>query len=279
MEGTTSINKSIWKKLWFWLIIIILIGFTSGCNDNDSEKDKVATTTQNFSLNFNPEIKTIVEEGKITINANLNCPDGAIMQVMVISGDLKEVYTDKPIVKDGKISSVFNLKNTNIKTYSGSIMLQFNADTVVQPENVKLFYGNKGEKLEGDNAKESVFRDKSKGKNGYVIFDIPYPSQEAVDEKIAVAFKEIADQIVNNSGEVILSLERTSPRIFEMQVSNTWYLSTESEKQYFAEEMLKNLTKISKSLDGDARATLTIFDESMNTVASSKMMGGMEIES
>lgn len=88
-----------------------------------------------------------------------------------------------------------------------------------------------------------------------------------------MTFKEVADEVVKNSNGVIQGLERSEPGIFLIQVSNAWYLSSDNEKQYFAEEMLKNLNTVSKNMDNQS-AILTIYDESLNEVATTSILGG-----
>lgn len=263
------------------VIITLIIKSCGGCSDEDSSDNSKAgkpASGSEYSLNFEPVINPVVETGKITVNADVDCPDGAIMQVMLMSGDLSEMYSDKPIVKGRKISSVFTLKNTDVKNYGGSFTFQFNADSLQQPDNVKTVFGEKGEKLEGDNTQESNFKDNTKGKNASVTFTVPYPSKDAVDKKITAIFNEMANEMVANSDGLILTIEHPEPGIFEMQVSNNWYLSNNNVKQYFAEQMLKTFTQVGKNMDGEDYTLLTIYDESMNTVASSKILGGMEIK-
>lgn len=234
---------------------------------------------KNYSLEFAPKIKHTCKDGKITIDADINCPDGALMQVVIMSGDLKEMYTDKPIVKNGKISSVFNLENIDTKNYAGMVMFQFNAKDLPQPDNVLKIYGKHGEKLKGDNAQEAKFADGNTGKNASVSFTVPYPSEQAVEQVMATKFNEVAKEIAKASNGVILDIERDSPGIYHIMVSNSsWYLSAQNEKQYFAEEMLRTFKQIGKSLDGGENVVLSIYDESMNEVASSKMFGGMKIK-
>lgn len=277
-----QVKKPIWKRWWFWgIVIVLLIGIFAGGEDNNTNNSKVVTTSSShkYDLEFKPDIKTSCTEDTITVNAEINCPDGAIMQVLLMSGDLKEMYSDKPIVKNGQISSVFKLENTDPKNYAGTIMFQFNAKDLPQPDNVKKVYGTYGEKLEGDNTIEANFGDGSKGKNASVTFTVPYPSQEAVEQRLAQIFEEFTSTLIKNSNGVILDIDRPSSGIYHVMVSNSaWYLSSENEKQYFAEEMLKTFTQVGKSIDGTDTIVLTIFDESMNEVARSKVLGGMKIK-
>lgn len=242
-------------------------------------KPPAAPKEKTYPLEFNPQIKHACEENKITINADIDCPDGAIMQIMLMSGDLEEIYTDKPVVKNGSISSAFTLKSTEPKYYGGMVMFQFNAKELVQPDNVLKVYGKRGEKLKGENAQEAKFVDGSTGKNASVSFTAPYPSEKAVEQALVAKFNEAANEVVAASNGAILDIKRDSPGTYYMMVSNSsWYLSAENEKQYFAEEMLKAFTQVGKNLDGKDSVILAIFDESMNEVARSKVLGGMKIK-
>jgi len=280
-----------WKKVvasigYIFVALIIFASF-SGENDNkttdktivsdQNKKVKNESVKESYTLKFEPNINTICSDGNITIEANINCPDGAIMQISLLSANFKEVYNDKPIVKDKKISSTFKLTNTDIKNYAGMITFQFNADSIKQPDNVKEIYGQRGEKLEGENAKEANFKDGIKGKIATITFDIPYPSKEVVENKKNELFNQMVNQIKSSSKGAILNVEHPDKGIIVMHVSNSWYLMSESEKQYFSEQMLKSFTQIIKNMD-DSTCVLSIYDESQNEVASSKILGGMKIK-
>ncbi len=270
-----------WKKIiasiFYLFFALIIIGtLTSNDSDTNTAKNNEAKE-KTYDLKFEPKVTTTCGDGIITVNADINCPDGAVMQVSLMSADLKEIYNDKPTVKDKKISSTFKLTNKDTKNYAGMVTFQFNADTIAQPENVKTVYGSRGEKLEGDNTKEANFKDGGTGKNASLIFNVSYPSTEAVKQKMDALFKEFTDTIIKSSKGLIVSIEHPSPAIIHMQVSNAWYLSSTNEKQYFAEEMLKNFTQVLKNMDGQDAIVFSIYDESMNKVAESKFLGGMEI--
>ncbi len=246
---------------------------------SNAQKPPAESKGKTYSLEFAPKIKHTCEDGKITVDADINCPDGAIIQVVMMSGNLEEMYTDKPIVKNGKISSVFNLENTDPKNYAGMVMLQFNAQELIQPDNVLKVYGSHGEKLKGENAQEANFADGSTGKNASISFTVPYPSREVVEQAMVTKFNEAASELVKASNGVMLDIERAEPGIYCIMVSNSaWYLSSDSEKQYFAEEMLKTFTQVGNNLDGRDSIVLSIYDESMNEVACSKVFGVMKIK-
>lgn len=106
----------------------------------------------------------------------------------------------------------------------------------------------------------------------------PYVSKASAETK--AAFVTYADRLVKNSKGVILSLEEgTMDGIYNMKVSNNWYLSPDTDKEYFAAQELRLITEISKKMYGpDAIVVFTIYDEANNSVASSKFSGGMKIE-
>jgi hypothetical protein len=272
-------NKII-ASIGYVLIIFAIIGSLVGNDETETTSPATRQEKQEqiYDLKFDPQITTTCKDGSVIINANVNCPDGAIMQTSMLSADLKEVYNDKPVVKDKKISSTFKLTNTDVKNYAGMITFQFNADSIKQPDNVKEVYGQRGEKLEGNNAQEANFSDGGKGKIATASFELPYPSKEAVNNKIDELFNQMVSTIRDSSNGTILNIEHPSSGIIHMQVSNEWYLMKDTEKKYFAEEMLKTFTQVVKNLDNQDTIVFTIFDESLNTVASSKFLGGMDIE-
>lgn len=272
--------KMIVASIFYFFFIMMFLGIVFG-GDNTEQADKPTTKTpsKNYSLEFNPKINHTCEDDTLTIEADINCPDGAIMQVSLMSGDLKEFYTDEVAIQDGKISSTFTLENTDPKYYGGFLIFQFNAKEIIQPEEILEVYGKKGEKLKGDNVAEAHFDDGSKGKNASFTFSVPYPSEEVVEQLIATKFNEAVQGVVKASNGVILDIARTEKGIYKIMVSNSsWYLAGENEKQFFAEEMLRTFTQVGKSLDGEESIILDIYDESMNNVASSKIFGGMKIK-
>lgn len=303
-DGTSSpgnnilveqIKNPFWKKWWFWgSIIIVLLIWTASYSDTNDKTGSVKNTSSyssdiknktgsvnkvaSYSMEFDPEISPVVKDNTITINAQYSCPDGAIMQLMLISGDLNDMQSEETIVKNAKTSTKFMLKSSETQPYAISITFQFNADSIKQPKNVTDLYGTHGEKLEGINTQEAKFKDGSSGKNASKTLTIDYPSKEAVEAKNTELFNEAAQKMISASNGVILDVSRVNPGIYHLMVSNSWYLLSESEKQYIAEEMLQTFTKIGKNLDGSESIVLSIYDESMNQVASSKMFGGMKIK-
>lgn len=272
MQELTNDNKPIWQKWWFWVVFVVCL-FAIGSSEINSTQQ--VSSDSEYSFEFNPEVSNVIKDNTITINAKYDCPDGAIMQITLISNnDIADMQVDEAVVTNGKTSSKFVIKSTETQSYAGSITFQFNAESLKQPKSVTDLYGSHGEKLEGDNAQEATFKDGSPGKNASITFDVPYPSEEAVKAKNDELFQEAVNKLIQASNGVILSIDRPYPGSYRVMVSNSsWYLSSEGEKQYFAEEMLRAFTQGETDY-----VSLRIYDESMNEVASSKMMGGMKIK-
>lgn len=270
-------------KLWKVLIIFaVIIGVLSSCGDDEEKKDTSLdkeTTTTNAAISepiFEPKETITCTDNQITINADIDCPDGAIMQVTLMNSDFTEVYNDKPVVKNKKITSTFDLTNSDVKMYVGAIAFQFNADSIKQPDNVTSIYGKNGEKLTGDNLTESE-TDGNVVKMGMYSFEVPYPSEQEVTALRDKIFNEYSNNVIN-SIDGITSVKKESGSIYSISVTNSWYLLTEEEKQYLAEELLKSVSEVSDSIYGIKTITLSIYDESHNEVATSKILGGMKIK-
>lgn len=229
-------------------------------------------------ISFTPEIETSITGSQISITSKQDSPDGTILQFMVFSNDLTESYTAEVPVQNGAATTTFEVTNTDPKTYGVLVMLQFNADTIVQPQATLDFYGTHGEKLSGDGVVSANFTDGASGNNAQKTFSVDYPSKEAMDKVRTDTFTTFNQSLIDSSNGIILDITIVSEDVYFMYVSNQWYLSSQQDKQYFAEEMLKGFKQIHKNLYGDRIMTLCIYDESGVEVAKSKMTGGMKIK-
>lgn len=90
-------------------------------------------------------------------------------------------------------------------------------------------------------------------------------------------FNEYREYMINNSNGIVLDVEMYNESVFNMTVSNAWYLSTKEEKQYFCEEVFKNMKQLMYTDSNNGTISLIIYDESSTKVAKSKLSGGMEI--
>ena len=105
-------------------------------------------------------------------------------------------------------------------------------------------------------------------------------AQQQKDEAFAQHQKTVNDMLAGmqeSSNGMVLSLELKSDTIFNMKVSNSWYLMKENEKQYFAEEMFKQFNQLAQEWAG-RDSVLAIYDESGNEVAITRLSGGMKIK-
>lgn len=283
------------KKIFIVVVALLVVGaIGAGAEDKDSstasntvqesestteiEKKNDTKDKETYSKEFSPTVTSENNETSIALNIDADCPDGTLLQIALMDGSLEEMYTETIPVKDKKCNVNFDLTNTDPKIYSGLITLQFNASKIVQPDNTKEAFGEKGELLEGDTSEEANFEDGSKGKIASSTFTVYYPSEQAIQETIDAAFNEFRTNLISASNGIILDISDEGNGIFRMMVSNEWYLSSDQDKQYFAEEMLKTFTTLGQNMYGRNSVTFSIYDESMNQVASSKITGGMKIK-
>lgn len=133
-----------------------------------------------YNLGFVPDIDPVCNDTSVTLNIGSNVPDGAILQIIMMDDSLAEMYDDTFEVHDKTATCTIELTDNTPKEYSAMIMLQFNAEEVVQPEIVRDVYGDYGEFMLGVNAQEANFTDGIVGKNGIYNFSVYYPSRQAI---------------------------------------------------------------------------------------------------
>lgn len=264
---------------------------SSNADINSSSSSSTTTTTTATTTTtetpedavavFDPDIQTDVDGANITITATQDAPDGTLLQFTVMSGTLEENYSETIPIESGKASFTFEVTNTDPKLYIAMVTLQFNAPTLKQPQNVIDYYGKHAEKLSGpDVTGDAQFEDGETGNIAMISFTISYPSEEALKEALEETRQETFQTIINNSEGVILDITVDDDTIYTLYVSNSaWYLASEEEKQYSAEEFLKYMKQLHKSLFGTDTIVLSIVAENGKEVAVSKIFGGMKVKS
>lgn len=106
----------------------------------------------------------------------------------------------------------------------------------------------------------------------------PVQSEISGKEKRKQELEDFKTGLVENSDGGIISVEEYNEGIFQMTVSNAWYLLSDSEKQYFAEEMYSKFILYGKYAYDMDFISFTIYSESSKILAKSTLMGGMEIK-
>lgn len=261
------------------LLACALLG--GGEGDQATVEDDAAAVDaadyEDYDFIFKPDLSWVCEPGKITINGECNCPDGAVIWINLMSFDGEEIYMVKAVVKDKKFSAPIEISNSDIKGYNAAVCFGFHFLDVVQPENVEKVYGERGERLIGRNVKENE-HDGITYKHASSEVEILYPSEEAVEEEKERLFQECVDILVNNSNGFVISVEKTKDYLVVMQVTNDWYLLTPEEKKYYAETSLGCVRDAFGAFFGDDGVSFRIIDENSNNVADSKLGGGMRIK-
>ena len=212
-----------------------------------------------YSLEFNPEYIVNCSDTSITIDVNYKCPDGALIQALVIDGTLEESYSDTLPVKDGKVSFSFDLENTDTKVYNTMLIFQFNSGEIVQPDNVKAVYGEYGEKLTGKNAAESKVEGHEDAKNATMTFSIDYPNTEAVTTLKNSTWNKYMTEIVNASDGLITNIRRTKENIYDVYFTNSWYLLSNEEKEYIANTLYDGIKTAAKNIYSEESISLYIY--------------------
>ena len=267
--------------------VLVIFGLASGGSDDDTQQadtqpEEIVSQeegAEEYSLNFNPEITVNNTESSIDVSFDVDCPDGTILSISAVSADMSEVYGEEVPVKDRKASASFPLEDTTTREFIVACGLFFNNEEIVQPEATKALYGEKGENLEGENSVEAPHKDGTTGRNGAKTFIVGFPSDEAVFAEKKKIFDEYVNTVVENSNGAILDIQDKGEGQFWIIVSNTWYLFSEEEKQYFAEEMSSAITTIGQSMYGsDEYIGLFIYDENMNELAAPGLTGGMKVK-
>lgn len=261
------------------IVVVLLVVFTLIPSDSEpTSESKTAEAQTSAQTEVSPELtlnySATCSDGEITIETESNCPDGTILQILLIDENLEENYTDEPVVKDGKTSSTFEIKAEDKKIYGGMVVLQFNAETIQQPDSAKAVYGEYGENMTGSNVVDATTKDGKEAKNASITFNIPYPDDSAFTD-------EMFQTAIDSSSGLITNIEQPMPESKEIvfvYVTNDWYLLSESEKEYIAETLDDSFTSMVSSLYNANHCTISIYDPSGDEVATSKIMGGMKIK-
>lgn len=271
------------------IVVIVVLGmiisaFSGGDNnstDSGSAEPQISETSNvenNYATEFNPEYTASCTDTSITIDMQYNCPDGALMQCVLMDSSLGESYSATEPIKDGKVSFTFDLENTDTKVYGGIISFQFNADSVQQPDNVKAVYGEYGENLTGENASSATVEGHDDAKNGNITLVINYPSDEAVQAAREETWSEYTSEVISASDGMITQILRPNDRVYNVYFTNSWYLLTTEQKEYMANTMWDGMKTAAKNIFGEDTISLNVYAGTTLVAESSLWTGEMKMK-
>ncbi len=232
----------------------------------------------NDVLKFEGSMSLQPQEGKVRMLIASNVPDGGIFEVSLLNANF-EVVSDFVEIKNGFIEKTFEIPDWEPGYISGIAMFRFNLEDHPQPEHIKEIYGEKGEKMLGDQIQETSIG----GFNGNIEpVTIAYPSEAAVKEKIEKLFVDSMKELIKASNGVIKKIEPIeSWQLIYVTVSDSWYLSPDYEKERFAETVSSTIETIVKNagkIDKDSYVSVYFYDTYGKELASPKLFGGYKIK-
>ena len=257
------------KKIIFLLLIFFLF---IGCG-----KEK-------FSTNFDGKISPVVQEGQVKLEITANVPDGAILETTLVGYKGKEpaFNVQNIVIKDGKGEFIADISEWNHGYLSAMAMFRFNSNEIVQPKNIKVLYGEHGEKMEGAFIQENHL----KGYNGILKYkQIPYPSYEVLRAEnksnfnyiIINTFKDVPKSIVKDIE--ILELTDYSIRV-NIIVGDGWFTLSLPQKEKLVTQLssaFKELAVKNYQAANSENVAVFFMSKSGNEVAAPKVFGGYEI--
>lgn len=162
-------------------------------------------------------------------------------------------------------------------------LLRFNADEIIQPDNVKELYGEHGEKMKGIFTQENHL----KGFNGLLKYSrIAYPSFEILKSEHKDRFENIlknsflknAKQLVSNIE--ILELTDYSIRV-DIIVNKNWNKLSLMQKEQIVNTFVNAIKELSVSnyqALNESQIVVFFMDKRGNEVAAPKIFVGYEIK-
>lgn len=162
--------------------------------------------------------------------------------------------------------------------FAASAMFRFNLDDHPQPDTIKSIYGEFGEKMTGDLARDNQLG----GKNAtFETVTVAYPSAEAVKNQQSNTFDEAISELKTMSDGIILDVR---PRYDDwgsvnVVVSDSWYYSPEHEKERFADqlgELVGNMVKNTGKYED--HVSVYFVDSYGADLATPKVWGGWKIK-
>lgn len=312
MAMVKKAKQPIYKKWWFWVIVVFLIigaignaleeaednGKLAGVeteinndlnNEDEQDVDKETndvdestTEADETEYEITGEMKVEIKDDKVVVTITTNAADGSIFETLVTDNQFNSV-TDFISIENGVGTKEFDIPDEwDVGYLAGTAMMRFNLEDHPQPEHIRALYGEYGEKLTGDLAVENNLG----GKNINITSEeIAYPDEETVESKRAELFASALEELVAASEGVIVDVQPYMPeegwKIVKVIVSDAWYYSQEYEKERFAEQVAGAVTNVIKNagiVEKDAHVSVYFYDTYGKELASPKLLGGYKIK-
>jgi len=289
MPKEGKVKKPLFKRWWFILIVAIVIISALSSRSGNDESPATETASQNNKkaeleeqLTFKGAIDLKVDNDKVIMTINSNVPDGGIFEVSLMNGKF-DVLSEFIPIKDGKIVKEFKIpKDWGIGYVSGMAMFRFNLKDHLQPDHIKEVYGEKGEKMLGDQAAETT----DSGYNGTIEpIIIAYPDEATVKSKQKELLLQAFNEMIKSSNGVILKIqphfEDNDWSSVAVTVSDAWYYSAEHEKERFAEQVgsaIESVIRSAGAVNKDDYVSVYFYDTYQKELATPKILGGYKIK-
>jgi len=267
-------------------IVLGIIGSMLGGGEDSETSSMDANTNPNEAsideiLSFKGTMDLKVDGDKVIMTVNSNVPDGGLFEVSLVNGSY-DTLSDFTEVKEGQAVKEFSIpEDWNVGYLSGLAMFRFNLDEHPQPDHIKEIYGQKGEKMLGDQAVETTIG----GYNGNIEPEtIAYPDETTIEAAQNELLLQTFNEMIKASDGVILRiqpyLKDNDWSSIAVTVSDAWYYSAEHEKERFAEQIgstVETIIKTSGLIAKDKTIFVYFLDSHQKELAKPKMLGGYKI--
>lgn len=244
----------------------------------------VTHTANEVAFEFAKEVIFDTENGTVTINGTTNAPDGTILQFLLFTS-LDDMTTFEPVVKDGSVSVIYDVPEPEIpKRYGLSVTLQFNADSIIQPDTTKEMFGQYGELMTGEGVTDAKMSTGEDAKHAAITYDdIYFPSEDSYNESLSEEFDGKIKELIEITQGVIIDIAPLDGKDWTLTgviVSDSWYESKDYEKERFAVQLSETLTALIKNYAKSDQEFISviIYDSFGKKLAEPKVFGGYEIK-
>lgn len=251
-------------------------GVDDEIDDEEIEEDEKEEKDEE-RLNFQGEMSATASEGIIAVSIETNAIDGSIFEVVVMDGNFN-LKSDFLEVKDGKIEHEFEIPSDwEPAHFAYNAMFRFNLEDPPQPQHVKGFYGETGERLQGDLVSENNLG----GKNAIIEGEtVAYPSEEALATHFDKAFNDAINEIIDLGGGIIIDVH---PRLDHWEatnvvVSDAWYYSPKHEQERFVEQVGATIESIVVGYEKSDGTMVYFVDSYGKDLATPRVLGGWKIK-
>ncbi|MBY0222743.1 hypothetical protein [Sporosarcina aquimarina] len=241
-------------------------------------KKQAAEKKKKEQLNVKGTVKATAGKGKIQVEIDTNIPDGSLLEVSLIDGNLNH-KSGFVKVKDGIAETSFDIPaDWKPAHFAANAMFRFNLDEHPQPEDIKNIYGETGNKMTGDLASENQLG----GKNAvFETVTVPYPSVEAVKTEQDKSFNQAIAEMKELGGGIILDVKPRQGNwdIVNVVISDAWYYSPDHEKERFVDqigELVMNL--VNNSGKYEDLVSVYFVDSYGSDLATPRILGGWKLK-